>query len=86
MSTFLKTTSTMSQTKCVINLKKPNDTDNKEQVCSFHHLSSIGKSHFSHQRNHRIATLNVSSSMIAGQAPFAIIQFSLLFFLLFFDL
>ncbi len=49
MSTFLKTTSTMSLTKCVINLKKPNDTDNKEQVCSFHHLSSIGKSHFSHQ-------------------------------------
>ena len=51
MSTFLKTTSTMSQTKCVINLKKPNDTDNKEQVCSFHHLSSIGKSHFSHQKH-----------------------------------
>ena len=63
MSTFLKTTSTMSLTKCVINLKKPNDTDNKEQVCSFHHLSSIGKSHFSHQRNHRISPLSVSSSI-----------------------
>lgn len=59
MSSFLKTTSTLSRTKCVINLKKPNDNESKEQTLSFHQLSSIGNSHFSHQRN-RDPTLSIS--------------------------
>ena len=62
MSSLPKTTSTI-RAKCVINLKKPNDNDNQEQICSFHHISSIGRSHFSHQRNKLISTLNISSSM-----------------------